>query len=135
MKKVLIFLFSWVLMLMLGVGAPIMAYAADTEVNNDPICDSLDDELKAAAGCDTKGTVPDMLSIIINIVIALIATLAVVMIIYGGFVMMTSLGDAAKVAKGRRIVLYSVIGLVVAGLAYFIVHVVVNFLTNAELNG
>ncbi len=127
MKKILIGLLSGVLMVMLGVGSP-MVYAENSETNDDLICDSLEsEELKAAAGCGTKGTVPDVLSVAINVVISVMGIAAVVVIMYGGFLLLTSTGDAAKVTKGRRVIIYAVVGLVVAILAY----VIVNFISSA----
>lgn len=62
----------------------------------------------------------------INTVLGLIGIVAVVMMIYGGFQFLTSAGDAAKVAKAKNIVMYSVVGLVVAVLAYAIVNFVLS---------
>ncbi len=98
------------------------AYAAGGD-----ICDSLkDDELKEAAGCNTEGTVTDVFQVVVNVIISVMGIAAVGVIMYGGFLLMTSTGDAAKVAKGRRVIIYAIVGLVVAILAY----VIVNFVSN-----
>lgn len=124
MKKILIGLLGGVLMMALGVGAPV-AYAANDKTNDDLICDSLEsEELRVAAGCGTKGTVPDVLIVVVNVVISLMGIVAVAVIMYGGFLLLTSTGDAAKVAKGRRVIIYAVVGLAVAILAYVIVNFV-----------
>jgi hypothetical protein len=49
---------------------------------------------------------------------------AVVMIILGGVSYATSQGDASKVKKGKDTILYGIIGLVVAILAFAIVNFV-----------
>lgn len=61
---------------------------------------------------------------ILNVVISVLGLVAVVVIIIGGFSYMTSQGDPAKAAKARNTILYGVIGLVVALLAFAIVNFV-----------
>ena len=52
--------------------------------------------------------------------------IAVVMIILGGITYATSQGDPSKVKKGKDTILYGIIGLVVALLAFAIVQFVLN---------
>ena len=55
-----------------------------------------------------------------NIIATVTGVLAVVMIIIGGLNLVVSSGNAEEVAKGRRRILYSLIGLVVVALAWTI---------------
>ena len=71
---------------------------------------------------DLMGT----LSTIINVIIGCVGFVAVVMIIIGGIGFVTSQGDAARVTKARNTILYGVVGLVVAILAYAIVNFVLS---------
>lgn len=57
------------------------------------------------------------------------AMLAVVFIIVGGYQYVTSAGSEDAAKKGRRTLVYAVIGLVIIILAYVIVQTVYNFLT------
>lgn len=59
---------------------------------------------------------------IIDVLIFVIAAVAVVMIIYGGILFTTSAGNANLVKRAKDTITYSVVGLVVAVLAYAIVH-------------
>ena len=68
----------------------------------------------------------DVFQVVVNVIISVMGIAAVGVIMYGGFLLMTSTGDAAKVAKGRRVIIYAIVGLVVAILAY----VIVNFVSN-----
>ena len=68
----------------------------------------------------------DMINLIINVVLGVLGVVAVIVIIVGGFTYMTSNGDPAKTTKGRNIILYGIIGLVVALLAFAIVNFVLN---------
>ena len=63
---------------------------------------------------------------ILNWIFGIIGIIAVVMIIIGGFNFMTSAGDPGKVKKGKDTILYGIIGLVVALLAFAIVNFVLN---------
>ena len=65
---------------------------------------------------------------IINTVIFIIGMLAVVMIIIGGVNYAMSQGDPGKVKKAKDTILYGIIGLVVALLAFAIVQFILNSL-------
>ena len=97
----------------------------------DPFCSSnASADAKEAAGCmTTSGNVENKVVNVINIFLYVVGFVAVVMIIYGGFLYMTSQGDAGKVQKAKNTILYSVIGLAIAVLAYVIVGIV---LTNVK---
>lgn len=61
---------------------------------------------------------------IISVVLGILGILAVAYIIYGGFMFTTAAGDPAKTKKARETIMYGVIGLVVALLAFAIVNFV-----------
>ena len=61
---------------------------------------------------------------IINVVIGFVGLVAVVVIILGGISYTTSAGDPGKVKKAKDTILYGIIGLVVAVLAFAIVNFV-----------
>ena len=58
---------------------------------------------------------------IINILLFLIGAISVIMIVFAGFQYATSGGDAGKVTTAKNTILYAVIGIVVALLAYAII--------------
>ena len=62
---------------------------------------------------------------VINILLFLIGVISVIMIIIGGIRYTLSNGDSAQITSAKNTVLYAVIGLVVALLAYAIVNFVV----------
>ena len=64
------------------------------------------------------------LQVIINVALSVLGLVAVIMIIMGGFSFMTSTGDATKVTKAKNTILYGVVGLVIALLAFAIVNFV-----------
>lgn len=91
------------------------------------------------SGCpDYEGTSADdvnlmkTLNTIINVALGVIGFLAVVMIIVGGVMYTTSAGDAAKVTKAKNTIMYGIVGLVIALLAYAIVNFVLANIFNGD---
>ena len=99
-----------------GTGATI-----DGDLCNDP---EISKELKEAAGCGTNQTLAPVVAGVIQVVLGLVGIMAVVVMVYGGFTYVTSTGNPAKTTKARNILLYGIVGVVVAGLAYAIVYFV-----------
>ncbi len=62
---------------------------------------------------------------IINAILYIIGLLAVVMVIIGGVQYTTSGGDSAAVTKAKNTILYGIVGLAIAILAYAIVNFVI----------
>lgn len=77
-------------------------------------------------GGGTTTDLNDMIKSVLNWVFGIIGIVAVIMIIIGGFNMMISSGDPGKVKKGKDTILYGIIGLVIAILAFAIVNFVIN---------
>lgn len=61
---------------------------------------------------------------ILSIALGVIGFIAVIMIVVGGLQYTTSSGDSGKVTKAKNTIMYGVIGLIVAILAYAIVNFV-----------
>lgn len=72
------------------------------------------------------GDLMDWINTIVNVALGVIGVVAVVMIIVGGIQYTTSSGDAGKVKKARDTIMYGVIGLVVALLAFAIVNFILS---------
>ena len=67
---------------------------------------------------------PDTITHILNIVFSIMGALALLMLIIAGFRYTISQGDATKVADSRRMITYTLVGLVVIALAATIVNFV-----------
>ncbi len=65
-----------------------------------------------------------LISILINFLLWTVGILSVVMIIFSGFRYITSAGDAAKTKSAQTTLTYSIVGLIVAVLAWVIVKMV-----------
>ncbi|HEX3099855.1 MAG TPA: hypothetical protein VHQ41_02680 [Patescibacteria group bacterium] len=77
----------------------------------------------------TTHTIPELAKLVINWALYLAAIIAVIFIIIGGFMYITSAGDSAKASKGRATLVNALIGLTMIVLSYLIVQIVYNFLT------
>jgi hypothetical protein len=83
-------------------------------------------EGSTTAVCEAKAdTVQGPVQTVISTLLIAIGIIAVIMIIIGGIRYTLSNGDASQIKSAKDTVLYSVIGLIVAMLAYAIVNFVV----------
>ena len=130
-KMVLIALILPVMGFFLGTNT----YALDNETPSvviaSPIKDGID-KSKTTTGMSDEGSDADVNNIvqtIITILIWLVGVLAVIMIIYGGIIYTTSGGDPGKVKKGKDTIIYGIVGLIIAILAFVIVNFVINVVT------
>jgi hypothetical protein len=76
--------------------------------------------------CRDDTDVNDIIMIVVNTLLFVIGIISVIMIIIGGIMYTTSAGDSGQVTKAKNTILYAVIGLVVALLAFAIVNWVVD---------
>ena len=67
-------------------------------------------------------------STIVDLMLFLIGAIAVVMIIFGGFRYVVSGGDSSAVTSAKNTILYAIIGVIVALLAYAIISFVLDSL-------
>lgn len=70
-------------------------------------------------------TLGDRVQQVINVLLFIIGVISVIMIIIGGIKYTLSNGDSSQITSAKNTILYAVIGLVVALLAYAIVNFVV----------
>lgn len=121
--KVVLATFAVVLASVFGFALPVSAANEGLVLcSNGSYADSFDK--CSGAGTAEKRSLMGTLQIVINVVLAVLAFITVAMIIIGGINYSTSQGDAGKVKKAKDTILYGVIGLVVALLAFAIVNFV-----------
>ena len=63
---------------------------------------------------------------IINFLLGFVALIAVLMIVYGGVLYLTSMGNEERTGQAKSTISYAIIGLVITGFAYAIVQVIVS---------
>lgn len=89
------------------------------------------ESVSALSECNVEKTEGDKslmsnVAMLINVFASVMGFLAVGMIIYGGFMLLTAQGDPAKIKRGKDVVTYSIIGVILVMLAYAIVNFVMN---------
>jgi len=62
----------------------------------------------------------DFISSLVRVVLGLIGSILLLLILYGGFTYATAAGDEKKVAKGRQILTYAIIGVVIISMAWIV---------------
>ncbi len=80
----------------------------------------------------------DLKTTIINIIkwiLGILALTALVFIIYGGVIWLTSAGNPEKIQKAKRIILNAVIGMIIVLISWAIVIFVTRFITGATSGG
>jgi hypothetical protein len=78
-----------------------------------------------AIGGGGQPTLESNLETIVNILLFVLGAIAVIMIVIGGIRYATSNGDSSSITSAKNTILYSVIGLIVAIMAYAIVNFVI----------
>ena len=76
----------------------------------------------------TEG-IPVLLGKIINSVLGIVGSLALVMFIYGGITWMLSGGNQERVTKGKQILIWATIGIIIIFTAYALVKFVLEAMT------
>ena len=82
--------------------------------------------IKCAKSADQKGNLGNVLEVVTNVLLFIIGAISVIMIIIGGIKYTISNGDSAQITSAKNTILYAVIGLIVALLAYAIVNFVID---------
>lgn len=127
MKKVVLNMIAAVLMVLGLSGVATMSPAYASVICTDGTTASTLADCKEWSGNNSNLNQNDLmgtLQVIINVVVGVIGFVAVVMIIMGGISFAISQGDSSKVTKARNTILYGVVGLVIALLAFAIVNFV-----------
>ncbi len=90
----------------------------------DDVCgSSAPEEVKKAAGCSgNEDGLRNVITSILNSIIGVSGLVAAIFVVVGGINYMTSNGDAGKVEKAKKTILYACIGIAVCALAFAIVN-------------
>lgn len=90
-------------------------------------------EQKAACTpTSTSGNFVGIIKTIVNILLFLVGSIAVIMIVIGGLKYVTSNGDQNAITSAKNTILYAIIGIVVAVLAYAAVNFVITQLQTSS---
>jgi hypothetical protein len=85
--------------------------------------------------CESNIDLPALFKTIINYALGIAFFVAVIYLIYGGFLYITSAGNEESAEKGKNAIVYSLIGIVVIVLSFVIVSAVYRFVANGNGSG
>jgi len=85
---------------------------------------------ETVTNANNKNNLMSTVNTIINVIIGVVGFVAVVIIIMGGISYTTSAGDPGKVKKAKDTILYGIVGLVIALLAFAIVNFILGSVFN-----
>lgn len=113
--------------------APSGGGGSSTSGPKQAVCDGI--ALTGGTSCDDtpaagEPSVGSVIKTAIKILSIIVGIAAVIMIIVGGFLYVTSGGDSGKTATAKNTILFAIIGLVIAALA----QIIVNFVLDRVIN-
>ena len=73
----------------------------------------------------------DTINSIIKVVLGFLGLLAVIIILWGGFIWMTAMGDEEKTEKAKKLIIAGIIGIIIILAAYAIAQFVITNIGNA----
>jgi hypothetical protein len=94
--------------------------------------------VEAARGSGVPSTLfgdGGVITTITNVLLFIAGALAVIMIIFGGLRYATSAGNASSVTAAKNTILYAIVGLIIAFLAFAAVNFVLNAVTPGASGG
>jgi len=82
--------------------------------------------VNAIGGNKEKATLGGRLEDVVDILLYVLGAIAVIMIVIGGIRYATSNGESSQISSAKNTILYAVIGLIIAVMAYAIVNFVLD---------
>lgn len=72
---------------------------------------------------------------LIQAILSVVGSIALLMFVYGGVLWITSMGESARIDKGKKILVWAVLGLAMIAASYVVVNAVILALTQGNVNG
>ena len=112
------------ILMLIGLCAPVMAITCPAKtIRAGDTVDSLTEcNIKKEGSSSPEDFVSKYGGRVVNILLLIVGIASVMVIIIAGVIMMTSQGDAAKVNMAKSAIMYALIGLLIALLAFAIVN-------------
>ena len=128
MKKLIT---SFILMTMLALTiAPSMVLASSVESDIEDRLDPIADLYGGSSGVD-EGNLAESIASIIQILLSLLGVIFIILIIYAGFMWMTSAGNEERISKAKKVFIAAIIGVAIVLAAYLITVFVIQGLIDA----
>ncbi|MFH1457122.1 MAG: Ig-like domain-containing protein [Patescibacteria group bacterium] len=130
-------LLSFLAVLLFLIGAFVLAFFYFAQISQATTVDDYEQSIQnlKLPGIGVEIKLVQTVVNIINIFLGVLGLIAVILIIYGGFIWMTARGSVEAVLKAKKIIKNTLVGLAVILLSYVIVRAVMNFIIDwAENN-
>ncbi|HOG15515.1 MAG TPA: hypothetical protein PK674_02905 [Candidatus Absconditabacterales bacterium] len=88
----------------------------------------------SGAGVDKGGSLIQVIKNFINRILGLLALITLVIVLRGGFKMVTAAGDEGKFKEGFKILKQAGIGLAIIGLSWFVVSIIFRVISGSSAN-
>jgi len=121
------FIFSLLIVAVLILILPNVSFAQNSDQNLSDFANS--------AGIETTSSLPTIIGRIVQVFLAVLGIILILLIIYGGWIWMSSAGDPAKIEKAKKIIINAIIGVIVVSLAFAIATFVMNALSGTGIRG
>jgi hypothetical protein len=125
-KKTLTGVFAAFVFALVALFAPVAPSANAQAACSDGASGGAQAGINCARGEGTPGQLfdgPDSIfTTIVNVLLFLIGAISVIMLIYGGIRYTTSGGNSASVTAAKNTIMYAIIGLIIAFLAFAVVN-------------
>lgn len=119
----------YVLVIMLGVGMFYgMAHAQGFGVNPSSV------NIQWVSTSTTATSLIAVIRTFVNWILGLLSLIALIVFLYGGFVMVTSAGDETKYKEGFKVLKNAAIGLAIVGLSWLFIVFIFALITWAQTN-
>jgi len=69
---------------------------------------------------------------VISFITGFVATLSIIFLVYGGIIYVTAGGDESRMETAKNTIIYAILGLFVAGVAYAATKLIINTIINKE---
>jgi hypothetical protein len=116
---------------MVALSAVVLPHRADAQLVNTFVNNCPAD---TGVRC-SEGNIASIFRLIINWALAIAFIAAVIMLIYGGFLYITSAGNTDNATKGKTAIVNALIGIVIIVLSYIIVQIVYRFVAGNGSGG
>jgi len=117
------------------------AYAVDPAPPVTTDCDTTSLTAQGGANCAKGDSTPSSIfgtggifTVIVNILLFVIGAIAVIMLIVGGIRYVVSGGDQAQVTAAKNTIMYAVVGIIIAILAYAIINFVLGIFARSSVS-
>lgn len=127
MKKLTLLFFLLIFIISLSLTMPLLSKASGDEGGSSV---SLSDVNPLGSGIEGISGMRIVIGRVINAILGITGSFALFMFIYGGFSMLTSAGSPEKIDKGKKILTWAIIGIMVILGSYAITNFIFGAITS-----